>query len=96
MENKDMNMSQPIEILKKHFANCFDKDGNFIPSRLQEVVQDNGIGLSKESYHLNWLGKSYARLLANEGIKPLFKKMLNTIVNLFMQLAKTYSLKATT
>jgi adenine-specific DNA-methyltransferase len=74
MEDKDINMSQPIEILKKHFANCFDKDGNFIPSRLQEVVQDNGIGLSKESYHLNWLGKSYARLLANESIQTLIQE----------------------
>jgi len=32
-------------------------------------VQDSGVALSKEGYSLNWLGKSYARLLANENIR---------------------------
>jgi adenine-specific DNA-methyltransferase len=58
--------SQQIETLKKHFPQCFDKDGNFIAEKLNEIVSDSGTALSKESYGLNWLGKSYARLLANE------------------------------
>jgi adenine-specific DNA-methyltransferase len=58
--------SQQIETLKKHFPQCFDKDGNFMPEKLNEVVSDSGTAFSKESYGLNWLGKSYARLLANE------------------------------
>jgi adenine-specific DNA-methyltransferase len=58
-----------LALLKKHFANCFDKHGNFIPARLQEVVESSGVVLSKEGYRLNWLGKSYARLLANEAIR---------------------------
>lgn len=58
--------SKQIQLLKKHFPQCFDKQGKFMPERLQEVVGDEGIELSKESYSLNWLGKSYARLLANE------------------------------
>ncbi len=61
--------SQQLALLKKHFANCFDKQGNFIPAKLQEIVQDSGVALSKEGYSLNWLGKSYARLLANEHIR---------------------------
>lgn len=61
--------SQQLALLKKHFANCFDKHGNFIPAKLQEIVQDSGVALSKEGYSLNWLGKSYARLLANENIR---------------------------
>ena len=32
-------------------------------------MQDSGVALSKEGYSLNWLGKSYARLLANENIR---------------------------
>ena len=58
--------SQQIETLKKHFPQCFDKDGNFIAEKLNEIVAESGTALSKESYGLNWLGKSYARLLANE------------------------------
>ena len=58
--------SQQIETLKKHFPQCFDKDGNFITDKLNEIVSDSSTAFSKESYGLNWLGKSYARLLANE------------------------------
>ena len=58
--------SQQVETLKKHFPQCFDKDGNFIAEKLNEIVSNSGTSLSKESYGLNWLGKSYARLLANE------------------------------
>lgn len=58
--------SQQVETLKKHFPQCFDKDGNFMPEKLNEIISANGTSFSKESYCLNWLGKSYARLLANE------------------------------
>ena len=58
--------SKQVEMLKKHFPQCFDKHGKFMPQKLQEVVGDDGVELSRESYSLNWLGKSYARLLANE------------------------------
>jgi len=58
--------SQQVETFKKHFPQCFDKDGNFIAEKLNEIVSNSGTSLSKESYGLNWLGKSYARLLANE------------------------------
>ena len=61
--------SQQLALLKKHFANCFDKHGNFIAAKLQEIVESSGVALSKEGYSLNWLGKSYARLLANEAIR---------------------------
>jgi len=58
--------SQQVETLKKHFPQCFDKHGRFMPEKLNEIVSDSGTAFSKESYSLNWLGKSYARLLANE------------------------------
>tara|TARA_B100000927_G_scaffold274734_1_gene254171 strand:- start:45 stop:821 length:777 start_codon:yes stop_codon:yes gene_type:complete len=40
---------------------------------MQEICSTGGVELSRESYSLNWLGKSYARLLAN--IPP------NTLIN---------------
>nr|WP_221410011.1 DNA methyltransferase [Neisseria meningitidis] len=46
------------------FPACFDADGNFLIDRLQaEIVPQTDIG--REFYEMNWLGKSYARLLRN-------------------------------
>ena len=69
--NVETANSKQLAILKKHFPNCFDRDGNFIQERMLEVVNDNEVELSKESYSLNWLGKSYSRLLANLPPKTL-------------------------
>ncbi|WP_228840115.1 site-specific DNA-methyltransferase, partial [Neisseria meningitidis] len=52
------------EQLKKLFPACFDADGNFLIDRLQaEIAPQTDIG--REFYEMNWLGKSYARLLRN-------------------------------
>ncbi|MBH0029808.1 site-specific DNA-methyltransferase [Pseudoalteromonas sp. SWYJZ98] len=69
--NIETTNSKQIAILKKHFPNCFDRDGNFIQERMLEVVNESDVELSKESYSLNWLGKSYSRLLANLPPKTL-------------------------
>jgi len=66
--------SQQLEILKKNFPSCFDKNGAFIPHKMEEIVGVSGLELSKESYSLNWLGKSYARLLANENPRTLLRE----------------------
>jgi len=66
--------STQLAILKKHFPNCFDKEGNFMSHKMEEIVGEAGLELSKESYALNWLGKSYARLLANENPRTLLKE----------------------
>lgn len=66
--------SKQLEILKKNFPQCFDKNGNFIAAKMEEVIIDNGLELSHESYSLNWLGKSYARLLANENPLTMLKE----------------------
>lgn len=63
--------SKQLAVLKKHFPQCFDKSGNFIQEKMLEVVNANEVELSKESYTLNWLGKSYARLLTNLPPKTL-------------------------
>lgn len=62
------------EILKSHFSHCFDKDGNFLFDKFKEELQSNEINFSKESYGLDWLGKSYARLLASDEVTTLLKE----------------------
>ncbi|WP_324723489.1 site-specific DNA-methyltransferase [Lelliottia sp. JS-SCA-14] len=57
--------SKQLAVLKANFPQCFDKNGAFIQEKLLEIVKSSDVELSKESYSLNWLGKSYARLLAN-------------------------------
>ncbi|WP_233986513.1 site-specific DNA-methyltransferase [Pectobacterium versatile] len=63
--------SKQLSVLKANFPQCFDKNGAFIQEKLLEIVKSSDVELSKESYSLNWLGKSYARLLANLPPKTL-------------------------
>lgn len=71
--NTETANSKQLAILKNNFPQCFDKSGKFIQEKMLEVVNANDIELSTESYTLNWLGKSYAQLMAN--IPP------NTLIN---------------
>ena len=74
-DNSDVTSnSKELEILKKHFPQCFDKEGSFISHKMEEIVGESGLKLSSESYSLNWLGKSYARLLAKENPHTLIKE----------------------
>lgn len=61
------------EILKTHFPNCFDKDGNFQFEKFKNNLTEKEINFSTESYGLDWLGKSYARLLASDPATTLLK-----------------------
>jgi len=63
-----------IEILKKHFSHCFDKNGDFDVNKFKNELSKNEIDFSKESYGMDWLGKSYARLLANDEATTLLKE----------------------
>lgn len=65
--------SAQLAVLKEHFPNCFDKAGAFLPEKLQAIVESAGVGVSHEGYSLDWLGRSYARLLANENVRTLLK-----------------------
>lgn len=73
-DNKNVTSnSEQISILKKHFPNCFDKEGNFLIDSFKEILTCNNIDTSHEGYKLSWLGKSYARLLANEKPRTLIR-----------------------
>lgn len=66
--NKDM------EVLRKHFSHCFDKNGDFQIEKFKQSISENKISFSKESYSMDWLGKSYARLLASDPATTLLKE----------------------
>ena len=66
--------SEQLAVLKSNFPQCFDRQGKFILSKLQEILQANAVDVSRESYSLNWLGKSYARILANEPIRTMLSE----------------------
>lgn len=62
-----------LENLRKIFPQCFDKDGNFQLEKFKLNLTEKDINFSTESYGLDWLGKSYARLLASDPATTLLK-----------------------
>ncbi len=67
IQNKDM------EILKLHFPHCFDKNGKFDLEKFKKQLSDSEVDFSTENYGMEWLGKSYARLLASDPATTLLK-----------------------
>lgn len=66
--------SKNLEILKKNFSHCFDKNDNFDFEKFkQELSKNEDIDFSNESYGMDWLGKNYARLLASDEATTLLK-----------------------
>lgn len=61
--------SEQLNALRAILPECFDKEGNVIRAKFEAILEGNRVDFSRENYTLNWLGKSYARVLANE--KPL-------------------------
>jgi adenine-specific DNA-methyltransferase len=70
---KIIAQSKDLEILKKHFSHCFDKNGKFDFAKFKKELSKGEIDFSKESYGMDWLGKSYARLLASDPATTLLK-----------------------
>ncbi len=65
--------NKDLETLKMHFPHCFDKDGNFQLEKFKANLTEKEINFSTESYGIDWLGKSYARLLASDPATTLLK-----------------------
>ena len=65
--------NKDLEALKKNFSHCFDKAGKFQLEKFKNSLSENEINFSTESYGLDWLGKSYARLLASDPATTLLK-----------------------
>ena len=65
--------NKDLEALRMNFPHCFDKDGNFQLEKFKNNLAENEINFSTESYGIEWLGKSYARLLASDPATTLLK-----------------------
>ena len=69
----DLKDNHKIDILKKEFPECFDRDGNFNLEKFQGIINPE-TKVFKDSYGLNWLGKSYARALAQGEAKKILRE----------------------
>ena len=72
--NKITVPNKDLDFLKKHFSHCFDKNKDFDFEKFKKELSKNKIDFSKESYGMDWLGKSYARLLASDEATTLLKE----------------------
>lgn len=69
-DNKNITAnSKQLAILKQNFSQCFDKSGKFDIEMLSQILGVENI--KKEGFELKFLGKSYARLMANLNPKTL-------------------------
>lgn len=69
-DNKNITAnSKQLAILKQNFPQCFDKSGKFDIETLSQILGVENI--KKEGFELKFLGKSYARLMANLNPKTL-------------------------
>jgi len=62
-----------IEQLKALFPEYFDKNGNFLINKFTNDITKQ-TDISSETFTLNWLGKSYARVLATEPVRTLLRE----------------------
>ena len=66
---------EKINVLKKSFSHCFDKNGRFDFNKFKkDFSKQTDLDFSNESYGMDWLGKSYARLLASDEATTLLKE----------------------
>lgn len=63
-----------LDKLKQAFPHCFDKNGDFDFAKFKAELDSSDINIAKEGYSLDWLGKSYARVLASDAATTLLKE----------------------
>ncbi|MBY0538406.1 site-specific DNA-methyltransferase [Patescibacteria group bacterium] len=76
-QNITKNITSPqvtLEALQRDFAHCFDKDGDFDIEKFKREIAGAEVNFSKESYGMDWLGKSYARVRATDPATTLLKE----------------------
>lgn len=56
--------AREMEILRRHFPQCFTKEGTFDIDLFKSQIQDK-VNITHEGYDLNFLGKNYAKLLSS-------------------------------
>lgn len=63
-----------LEKLKQASPHCFDKNGDFDFAKFKAELDSSDINIAKEGYSLDWLGKSYARVLGSDATTTLLKE----------------------
>ena len=63
-----------LELLRHDFTHCFDKNGDFDIEKFKREIVGAEVNFSKESYSMDWLGKSYARVRATDPATTLLKE----------------------
>lgn len=74
LTNNIQAINPNLEKLKQAFPHCFDKNGDFDFAKFKAELDSNDINIAKEGYSLDWLGKSYARVLASDAATTLLKE----------------------
>ena len=57
--------SSVLEVLHRDFGNCFNNEGKFDIAKFQSLISDK-VDLVKENQGFDFLGKSYARMVASQ------------------------------
>ena len=68
-----------LAVLHENFAGCFTKEGAFDLKAFTARIRDK-VAVTEEGYQLDFLGKNYARLLANEETETVTGYMVRSIM----------------
>lgn len=63
--NQELESNEKLRILKNQYPQFFDHEGLFQFERFKEYLDNAGIEYSMETFTLNFVGKEYAKLLAD-------------------------------
>lgn len=75
--NEHFNLKEfNLDLLKRSFPQFFLKNGSFDMKRFEEEISTT-TNVEKEGYSLNWLGKSYAKVIANLDTETMITPDLN-------------------
>ena len=65
-QNEEVKVnSREVQLLKEHFGGCFNNEGKFDLEKFRAMIGDK-INIVEENQGFNFLGKSYARMIANQ------------------------------
>lgn len=65
-QNEEVKVnSREVQLLREHFAGCFNNEGKFDLEKFRALIGDE-INIVEENQGFNFLGKSYARMIANQ------------------------------
>ena len=65
-QNEEVKVnSREVQLLKEHFGGCFNNEGKFDLEKFRTMIGDK-INIVEENQGFNFLGKSYARMIANQ------------------------------